>query len=210
MDVLCEAYAQDSFGIQELERRLDEANRAGSEAELQALVADLRIPEALAPTQSSTGASVSRREELAGRLPTDPVRVPNRQLSVGFWSGRVRRGSWVPARRVTAVAFQGGVELDFREALFGSDVVEVRAIAVMGGIHIVVPPNLHVETSGLAIMGGLEDRTELDSRQVASGPVLKIVGFACMGAINIDVRLPGETPREARRRRKKKRQAKRG
>ena len=122
----------------------------------------------------------------------DAAQVPDRQLSVGVWSGRVRKGSWVPARRITALALQGGVELDFREALFGPGPVEVSAIAVMGGIPIIVPPNLRVETSGFAIAGGLEDRSDYPAGQHPGGPILRIRGFAVFGGIDIDVRLPGK------------------
>jgi hypothetical protein len=80
----------------------------------------------------------------------------------------------------------------------------------MGGIQVIVPPDLRVESSGFAIMGGFEERTESHSGGDVGGPVLKIRGFALMGAIQIDVRLPGETSREARSRRRKERRARAG
>ena len=73
------------------------------------------------------------------------------------------------------------MELDFREAVFGPGQIDLHAVAVMGGIQIIVPPNLRVETSGFAILGGLEDRSEYRSSQHANEPMLKIRGFAVMG-----------------------------
>ncbi len=218
VDALCEAYATDQFSIQEFERRLDEAHRAQTEVELQALISDVQLPNAsrlLAKAADHPSLEASRVGGLLApggeaRLPAiDADRVPDRQFSVGVWSGRVRKGSWIPARRITALAFQGGVELDFREAVFGPHTIDVRALALMGGVHIIVPPNLRVETSGFAIMGGLEDRTEFDAEKQLAGPLLRIHGFACLGSVDIDVRLPGETSREARSRRRKERRAKR-
>ena len=184
MDALCEAYAQDQLGPEELERRLDQANRVRSELELRALLADLVLAAGTGPTLpavsgSQVGPRGVRKSDAVSRI--DPGQVPNRQFSVGFWSGRVRRGSWIPARRITALALQRGVELDFREAVFGPGQIDLHAIAVMGGIQIIVPPNLHVETSGFAILGGLEDRSEYRSSQHPNEPMLKIRGFAVMG-----------------------------
>jgi hypothetical protein len=201
VDVLCEAYAEDQIGVHELESRLDDANRARFESELAPLVSDLILPDA---------GKLSAEGGIGPLQKADSLHVPERQLSVGFWSGRVRKGSWVPAHRITAVALQGGVELDFREAAFGPGIVEGRAFAVMGGIQVIVPPDLRVEASGFAIMGGFEERTESHSGGDVGGPLLKIRGFALMGAIQIDVRLPGETSREAKSRRRKERRARAG
>ena len=212
VDALCEAYAQDQLGLQELERRLDQANRLRSEPELRALVADLTLSSGAGPVAAvgdgprpaaSARPTVPEARDEHSLSRVDPALVFDRQFCVGFWSGRVRKGGWVPARRITALAVMGGVKLDFREAVFGSEVVDVTALAVMGGVEIIVPPGVHVETDGSAVMGGLEDRTEYSTDQHPSAPTLRIKGAAVMGGIEIDVRLPGESAREARGRRKK-------
>jgi predicted membrane protein len=50
----------------------------------------------------------------------------------------------------------GGSELDFREAVMGPGVTELQIFAVCGGVEVVVPPGLNVESHGIAIMGGFE------------------------------------------------------
>lgn len=217
IQALCEAYAQDQLATEELERRLDDANRVRTESELRALLADLDVAKlagpgtAVAPNQSgvqTTGiAAVPGQPLLPGRA--DAARVPERQVSIGIWSGRVKRGSWIPAKRITAAAVMGGVELDFREAVFGPEPVQITAAAVMGGVQIIVPPNVTVETSGFALMGGLNDRSETHGPPRPGDPVLRINGFAVMGGIDIDVRLPGESVWQARRRRRRKRRERR-
>ncbi|MEJ2335327.1 MAG: hypothetical protein P8Y26_06795 [Gemmatimonadales bacterium] len=47
-------------------------------------------------------------------------------------------------------------------------------------------------------MGGFEQMAQDASAQDA--PLVKVNGFACMGGVDIKVRLPGETEREARKR----------
>jgi hypothetical protein len=64
-----------------------------------------------------------------------------------------------------------------------------------------VPPGLNVETGGIAIMGGFEHMGsgEAPPPDVAT---LRINGLAVMGGVDIQVRLPGESSKDARARRK--------
>jgi predicted membrane protein len=50
----------------------------------------------------------------------------------------------------------GGAELDFREVDLPPGETEVFIICMMGGAEIIVPPDLAVDASGIAIMGGFE------------------------------------------------------
>lgn len=216
IDTLCEAFARDQIGIQELEQRLEIANRVHTDADLRSLLEGIDID---APTVGADSASTSKpeagsrrgpvpnggtveRSGVGGRALVDASQVPDRQFTVGFWSGRARKGTWIPARNITAIAVMGGVDLDFRDALFGPGVTHVHALAVMGGIDITVPPNVHVDTSGFAVMGAFEDDGEGSGPPRPEGPILRVTGFAMMGAVDVQVRLSGETPREAKRRKK--------
>jgi len=217
IDALCEAFARDQLEIQELERRLEIANRARTDGELRELLGglDLSLP-GTTPALSGSGPGVAAegqhsQKEGGGALGStgsrvarvDASQVPERELSLAFWSGRSRKGSWIPARRISAIAIQGGIELDLREARFGPGVTHIHAVAVMGAVEITVPPNVHVDTSGFAIMGAFEDDTESSGLTPGDGPVLRVTGLACMGAVEVRVRLPGETERDARDRKKR-------
>lgn len=221
MDALCDAYARDELEMDELERRLDLATRVSSSGDLMGLLADLdrkNLPMALGgagapgargkdpplpatPTDAGPGSVAPPR----GMGHVDPARVAERQFEVAFFSGRTRKGSWVPARQITAMACMGGVELDFREALVGTRVIDVFAAAVMGGVEILVPPGIHVDTSGFAFLGAFEEDSELEAEPDPRAPTLRVRGFACMGAVEIIVRHPGETARDAKLRRKEER-----
>jgi hypothetical protein len=224
MDALCEAYARDELEMDELERRLDLATRASTSGDLLALVSDLdrkNLPVALGgtgagapgPTAGSSGltaspGSSSREGAVArpgGMGPVDRARMAERQFEIAFLSGRVRKGSWVPARQITATAWLGSVELDFREALVGSQVIDIFAMAVMGSVEVIVPPGVHVDTSGFALLGGFEEDSELHPASDPQAPTLRVRGFACMGSVEVIVRHPGETARDTRLRRKEER-----
>ncbi|MDH3223611.1 MAG: DUF1707 domain-containing protein, partial [Gemmatimonadota bacterium] len=98
IDSLTEQFASDGLTLEEFESRLDLAHRATSEEALQAL-----LPQPLPTSQPIPGG----RSTGIRRATADAVRP--RSLAFGFWGGTQRSGSWIPARRNYAVAFQGGV-----------------------------------------------------------------------------------------------------
>jgi hypothetical protein len=71
---------------------------------------------------------------------------------------------------------------------------------------LIVPPDLPVETNGIAIMGGFAHASEEphDSTD-PNAPRLRINGLALMGGVDIQVRLPGESAGAARRRKRQQR-----
>ena len=81
-------------------------------------------------------------------------------------------------------------------------VTEVNILAIMGGVEVLVPPGLAVETHGFGFMGGFEGVDQVGVDTDPDAPRLLIRGMAIMGAVEVAVRLPGETARDARRRRR--------
>ena len=103
----------------------------------------------------------------------------------------------------------GGVELDFREAVLAPGVTEVHAFAFWGGVQITVPPDVRVECTGLGLMGGFDHREDVGGVDDPSAPVLRVTGVALMGGVEVRVRYPGETGREAKRRIREKKERRR-
>jgi hypothetical protein len=188
VDQLCQQYAAENLSDELLEQRLTQAFAATSVAELNALVADL-------PTESADAASPSASVALAR-----PETVPERQVVFAVMGGAERRGAWTPPRNLHVLAVMGGAELDFRDARFGPGVTEVTCFALMGGIEIIVPPGVQVETSGLALMGGFGHSGTAQAPTDPDAPILRIGGLAIMGAVELDVRYPGERRGDARKR----------
>lgn len=229
IDALCDHFAGDRLGLEEFERRVDRASRAETRAELSSLVSDL--PGGLSgPPDPSSGAGASgdpatgpgdaapgsgtglqrapggegrpaRRATGLPSVPSEQVRARGTEIAV--WSGRVRKGGWTPPRRHNAVAFQGSIELDYREARFASGAYHLRVVAVMGGVEIIVPPDLHVECEGMAILGGFDHEAAPSPPRGPDDPVLHVGGFALLGGVDVEVRRRGESAKEARRRRRR-------
>lgn len=197
IDALSEHFAGHRLSVEELERRLDRASRAESRDELQNLVGDLPGGIHPAPEGSPGEGDASDFREPAApvrrpdRAPAPgPGEAPARGTEVSVWGGRTRTGRWTPPRRHRAVAVQGGIELDYREARLEAGVYDLRAVAVMGAVEVIVPPGLHVEVGGTAILGSFEH----EGGQGAPGPdapVIRIGGFALMGSVEVVVEEPG-------------------
>ena len=77
----------------------------------------------------------------------------------------------------------------------------------MGGVEIIVPPHLPVEAEGVAIMGGFDHVDRAPAEPDPGAPLLRVTGLAFMGGVHIEMRLPGESGRDARKRRRRERRA---
>jgi hypothetical protein len=202
---LCEHFAHDNLEVEEFESRLDAAHRARAHEELAALVQDLpalrprAAPADATRISGATGPEAVRRAREQRSRQLEPVREG--RTVVAIMSGVERRGAWEPGRRNTVIALMGGVELDFREVALPPGETEVVVICMMGGVELIVPPDLHVDSSGLAIMGGFEHRSPAP-RPDADAPVLRVQGFCLMGGVEIHERHPGESAKQARLRRR--------
>jgi len=207
VESLGEHYAQDRLDMAEFERRVDLAHRSRTRDELRALLSDLpsleqTLPAPANPAPTHGGAAPSDSSAIAVRM--NPGRVSERQTEIAIWSGRSRKGPWTPARTIRGLAFMGGIELDFREALLPPGETRVFIGALMGGAEILVPPGVRVETDGFAFMGGFDEDMggEPGPPPGPNAPVIRVSGFAFMGGVEVVCRLPGESARDAKRRRK--------
>ena len=221
IDALCDSFARDEMEIDELEKRLELVHEAETEAELGLIVADL--PAAPVPAQVATHVPTGRERaasmatldpsspssDLAPRPTLPEGRIPDHSVIVGIMGGGSRRGTWIPARNNWAVGLMGGCELDFRDAQLGPGVTEVRVFACMGGVEIIAPPDVQVESSGIGIMGGFDISSHYRAPTHADAPIIRITGLAIMGGASVKVRFPGETAREARHRLKAEQKARR-
>jgi hypothetical protein len=196
IDWLSEAFASDALALEEYEERVNLAHRADSLEALDQLVADL---ERIAPAAPAPATEAMVKHEPA---PADLHRA-DKKTYVAIFGGVEKRGAWRAAKRMRVFAMMGGAELDFRDVDLPPGVTELRIVAMMGGAEIIVPPDLHVECDGWAIMGGFEDLDRAPKRLDPDAPLLRISGFCFMGGFSIETRLPGESGRQARKRRRR-------
>ncbi len=218
IEILAGHYAEDRLELDEYEQRVEQAEAATSEQQLRALIVDLEPEEAAAEGGEALVPSQPADRETAlerSAVPTSTALVPSSQAQqsgtvMAVLGGPSRKGSWTAPRNLKVVAVLGGVELDFREARLCHGVTEVNCTAVLGGVHIIVPPELRVEVEGSGVLGGFDDHTHPGMYEELSTCSLRITGVAMLGGVEIEQRLPGESRREAKKRYKlaKKKKAK--
>jgi hypothetical protein len=197
IDALVEHFANDALTVEEFEHRVDQAHKAESTEELRKLLEDL--PSGDLPVRQEDVPSMAV-ERAKASVPAS--RVKERGFMVAALGGVERKGRWIPARQNYSISIMGGMSLDFREALLPPGETEVWIFALMGGAEIIVPPGLNVESDGVAIMGGWEHMEDSVLGNDPDAPVLRIRGVALLGGVEVTIRYPGETGREAKKRRK--------
>ncbi len=105
--------------------------------------------------------------------------------TVSIMGGSQRRGRWRLREKTNAVAVMGGCRLDMRNAAVEGRSVVINAIALMGGIDIIVPEGIEVELGGIAIMGGKDARRLKDIPPIPGSPVIRVKAFAFWGSVSV-------------------------
>ncbi len=194
-------FAEDHLSVEEFEQRVDRVYSAATPVEIESVFQGLpalvtsNVPDR--PGETMLPARV-RAED-----------VPKQGFQVAVLSGNDRKGAWTLARQFTTVAIMGGAGLDLREARFGPGVTEIRVVAIMGGVEVIVPPGLAVQTRGFGIMGGFDGIDQPSADPDPDAPIVIIKGVAIMGGVEVVARMPGETARDAKRRRRDERKTRR-
>ncbi|MCX2970653.1 DUF1707 domain-containing protein [Streptomyces sp. TRM70308] len=178
-EVLRDALAEGRLTTEEFGERLESVYQARTRAELLPLTADL--PHDDEPERPLAPAARGWAERFGGR--------PTSSGGLALMGAFVRKGPWVAPKAFTAVAFWGGGEIDLREARFEDREIVVRAVAIMGGVHVIVPPDAEVTVGGVGIMGGF-DHTATGAG--APGAVrVTVTGLAFWGGVSVERRAPG-------------------
>ncbi|NGN66804.1 DUF1707 domain-containing protein [Streptomyces sp. A7024] len=172
--ILRDAMAEGRLGMEEFEERLEETYKARTYAELEPLTRDL-------PVQTATDRAPAA-EPAPGAWPGRIGGQATSTKGIGIMGGFQRKGRWTVPRRFTAFAFWGGGELDLRDADFEADVAEIRCITIMGGVNVVLPPDIELEVRGLGIMGGF-DHAQTGFPGAPGAPRVVITGFAFWGGV---------------------------
>ena len=180
-----------------VELRIGDRERRAVDARLQAAVGDgeltlaeyderaARLWEArttadlVALTEDLPGAPVVPAPAAALPATTGTPLKPRRSLAV--MSGDALRGPYRPGQPLESYAVMGGATVDLRRDDLPRE-LHLRAVAVMGGIEVLVPRGATVHLSGVAVMGGRDCYVD---PPVAGGPVVHVDAWAVMGGVEV-------------------------
>lgn len=179
---LQEAFADGQISMSEFDDRSRALYAATYADELPALVEDLspvKRPDRPTPATTSAGSRAVVTGESNGSA-----------FSLSLMGGSERTGQWLVAPMHTSLTLMGGNALDLREARLASRETTINAVAIMGGIDIIVPEDVRVVDDGVGIMGGFgvedhESCTVSVAELPADAPVVRVRGLALMGGVGI-------------------------
>lgn len=158
---LQQAVGEGLLTLAEYEQRAGEVWAARTRAAIEAVSRDL--PAAPAPVPAPMG------------------RAPRTRRSLALMSGDELRGPVAPGQGLEAYAVMGGALVDLRRDDLPAE-VHVRAVAVMGGIEVLVPRGVEVHLSGLSVMGGRD--LKLDPPRPGA-PLVHVDAYALMGGVEV-------------------------
>ncbi|MET9110002.1 DUF1707 SHOCT-like domain-containing protein [Streptomyces zhihengii] len=180
---LRDAVAEGRLDMEEFEQRLDAAYRARTHGELTPLVADL-------PAPGGTGADPAPLADPAAPARTrwrERIGLPaTSKGAFAFWGGFGRKGTWTIGRSFTAVTVMAGGELDLRDARFEARETVITCVVLMGGVHVVVPPDVHLQVTGVGLMGGFGEQGVSDVEPDPEAPRVVVRGLAVMGGVGVE------------------------
>jgi len=137
LDKLSSFYAQDFLDMDEYERRVQAVMNAKTNQELQLINKDI-----ISPRESGNAESPEAKD------------FPRRGQSISIFAGDVVQGRFKAPEYFDTISIFGGSKLDFREATIPPTGMTIDVAAVFGGVEILLPSDVEVETRVIAIFGG--------------------------------------------------------
>ena len=201
---LSTAFAAGRLELEDLEQRLEIVMRARTVEEMRLTLAGLQ-----APPDADADPDVEPARVPAPPFGADRPKASRRTIVV--MSGANRRGRWVLAPVHRVYALMGGAKLDLRDAELPQGTTEIRIHALMGGVSVIVPPDVDVEVDGWAFMGGIDQRDLHPAPLESQSRRVRIHARIVMGVVEVKVRErksaapaePAMDQLEERRKRKK-------
>jgi hypothetical protein len=172
-EVLRTAVVEGRLDLNEVDDRLRAVYAARTYADLEPITRDLPIAMSSVPPVPASAPLVPVRPSEAGDVGN----------AIAVMGGFMRNGGWVPPRVLNCVAFWGGGTVDLREARFLHAEIEIHVVAVMGGVHVIVPEDADVQITGSGVMGGFDHRASGSGRPGAVR--VTVTGFAFWGGVGV-------------------------
>lgn len=184
-EVMSTAFAEGRLSREEYDERLDALLRAKTFDDLVGLTRDLVVVATPAHPPAAKPAYAVEHGGPSGEI----------DRMVGVFGGAERKGKWRIRSHTQAYALFGGVDLDLREAVFESQVVEISGVWCFGGLDIKVPAGVEVRDQTSGIFGGTDIR-DLGEPQPGA-PVIVLKGVSLFGGVSVKGPKPDRKLRKA-------------
>jgi hypothetical protein len=125
----------------------------------------------------------------AGRYGSPVEPAEELRITTVFGSTK-RAGSWTVPLHLTLKVFAGEITLDMRDAVFGSDVLDIDVNVLMGGVVLIVPAGAQVENECDERFSSSTHSTRSARGVSPIGLLIRIGGKVRMGSIEIKEKRP--------------------
>ncbi len=173
--VLSTAYAEGRLTRDEHDERLDQLLKAKTFDDLVPITHDLVVVANPAPVPAPVTNGAFTIDTQSAAVESDKM--------IAIFGGVNRAGRWRVRKTTHALAVFGGVDLDLRDAVFESPVVEIAGFWCFGGMDIKVAEGIEVRDQTAGIFGGTDIRDL--GEPVPGAPVLVIKGVSLFGGVSV-------------------------
>lgn len=180
--ILSVAIATDRLPVGQLEPRLELIRQAPNRPTLDAIVADVMptggvlVPSGLVAAADHTYAG-----------PVEPA--PELRISTVFGSSK-RAGSWTVPLQLSLRVLMGELTIDLRDAVFGSDLLEIDLSVTLGSLVLIVPAGAQVENECEERMSSSTHSTRSARGVSPLGLLIRITGHVRWSSIEIREKRP--------------------
>lgn len=187
--VLSTAVATDRMSVAQFESRLELIKQAPNRATLEAIIADVlpsggfTIPAGLVP-------AVADHSYVAPVEPAESLRI-----ATVFGSSK-RAGSWTVPLQLELKVVMGEITLDMRDAVFGSDVLDIDVHCTLGNVVLIVPAGAQVENQCEERFSSSTHSTRSAKGVNPIGLLIRLTGRVRFSNIEIKERRPSGQEKE--------------
>lgn|SRR5690554_6570177 len=177
VDKLIVNYSHAIISAEAFERRLDEAMATDSHQLLVDLVTDL-------PLEADKSYDAQKERSFTPNYSSGNASEDEKLISI--LGSNVREGQWVVPKKITVIDVVGSAKIDFTDAIFQHQHVEVYVVNVLGSLDIYVPENVNVTSRMFNIVGSSENKApSMAGRQA---PQITITGYSVLGSLEVSVK----------------------
>lgn len=177
VDKLIVNYSHAIISAEAFERRLDEAMATDAHQQLVDLAADL-------PLEADPSYDAKKERSFTPNYSASEETEDDKLISI--LGSNVREGQWLVPKKIIVVDVIGSAKLDFTDAVFQHQHVEVNVTNVLGSLEIFVPENVNVKTRMFNIIGSSENNApSMGGRQA---PQITITGYSVLGSLEVSVK----------------------
>ena len=101
-------------------------------------------------------------------------------------------GSFVVPRTINLFVVMHGAKVDMRRATFVHPNTTINVFACLGGVKVMLPPNVACRVSGMAVLGGLHKHDEGVPPPSLDAPSVNVHALTVLGGckLHVDPRVP--------------------